>query len=167
MWTLQQGKWATWWNPTWCSAWATMALYPWRLRALSKLRRSSLSWTKNLRRILQMAGKPRWVTWSVLIQQGPALCILYLHVLLRVGKKKITSLSDCHHLWEWQIGATSEVGWEGNDTGTRDPRWKTNSCKPLSIQPSSLHLQIASNSSFYQQKCIADDVVAVRTYERV
>lgn len=40
------------------------ASYPWRLRALSKLQRSSSSWTKSSRRLLRTAGTPRWVNSS-------------------------------------------------------------------------------------------------------
>lgn len=56
-------------------------------------------------------------------------------------------LSDCHHFWERQTCATSEVGWKGNYDRTRDSRWKTNSCEPLSIHSSS-YLQIESKLSF-------------------
>lgn len=95
--------------------------YAWSRRALLKLLRSNLSWTRHLRRPLLTTERPRSVMHSALLNKECS------SVVGLVCECVSCLCADRGEPWERQTGAKTDLGWKRDYTRERSDWWEINS----------------------------------------
>lgn len=187
VWDSPPGKWATWQSRTWSSAWTRPGSFRWSPKLRSRPRSSNSSSTRNVTRPPRTAARPRWVHLARLLQCTP---------FKRVASDGDAWLFRPSSLWRMANWCNSRRGMERPPHWNERSKvetwalwviwliWATvlpkfrfikkykyiyiyNLIRCLSnVCNLSWWCQISNVGSLSPQKCVMDDVVAVRTYAK-